>query len=221
MNSLAVVEPTPLFRISLAALVAALGFEPVEDAADLNELMGLGDGDRPELMIVGLRGAAAEIAPMMREIRAWAPETKVVFLAQTLDIPALIACFAAGARGYLIESLSREGLKHSLRLACAGENVFPSALADALRTSSVNMSGPEDIPRDLYATKREMGILRCLANGETNHVIAEKLGISETAVRADIRQLLRKLHLSNRTQAALWAVARGLAPPLAGPEARH
>ncbi len=219
MASLAVVDPTPLFRTSLAALVSAMGFEPVQEAGDLTELTSFGDRARPDLMLVGLRCAAAEIAPLMQAIRAWAGEARVVFLATTLDVSALVAAFAAGAAGYLLENISREGLKHSLQLVSTGENVFPSELANALRTSSVKLGGTGDLGRelrDLHATDREVQVLRCLANGESNHGIARKLGRSETAVSADIRPFLRTLHVSNRTQAALWVVAKGLAPPLAG-----
>jgi two-component system nitrate/nitrite response regulator NarL len=79
------------------------------------------------------------------------------------------------------------------------------------------MSGSGDVRRELrrlHATEREIDVLRCLANGQSNQAIAAMLGISETAVSADIRHILRKLRVSNRTQAALWAVAKGLAPPL-------
>jgi two-component system nitrate/nitrite response regulator NarL len=219
MASLAVVDPTPLFRTGLAALVSAMGFEPVREAADLGELMQLADGVRPDLMLMGLRGAAADVPPLMQGIRAWAAETRVVFLSPALDASVLVASFGAGAAGYLVETISREGLKRSLQLVIAGENVFPSELAHALRTSSVKLGGSDDLGRelrDLHATDREVQVLRCLANGDSNHAIAERLNISETAVSADIRHILRKLRLANRTQAALWVVAKGLAPPLAG-----
>ncbi len=142
MTSLAVVDPAPLHRIGLAALVGAIGFDPVQEAAELDDLMRLDGGDRPDLMLISMR-TAPEIAPLVHEIRAWAPATKLVFLAPTLDMRGLIACFAAGAQGYLLETLSREGLQHSLRLVGAGGNVFPSELADALRGM--------DIPRPLGA----------------------------------------------------------------------
>jgi two-component system nitrate/nitrite response regulator NarL len=196
-----------------------MGFAPVQEAADLVDLIQRQvDASRPDLMLIGLPQDSAEIAPLLREIRGWAPETKVVFIAPMLDTAALISCFTAGASGYVLENISREGLKHSLLLVSAGEKVFPSELATALSASSLQMSDAGDLGRELrelHATDREVEVLRCLADGEPNHAIAAKLGISETAVSADIRHLLRKLKVSNRTQAALWAVAKGLAPPLA------
>lgn len=224
MASLAVFDPSPLFRAGLAALVSAMGLAPVHEAADLQDLIGReGDAPRPELMLIGSPRAAEEIAPLMQEIRAWAPEAKVVFIAPALDMAALVACFAAGASGYLLENISREGLKHSLQLVSAGEKVFPSELAGALSGANFRAGASGDVRRelrDMQATDREVAVLRRLARGESNHAIAAALGVSETSVSADIRHILRKLHVSNRTQAALWAVAKGLAPPLTGGDPR-
>jgi two-component system nitrate/nitrite response regulator NarL len=217
MASVAVFDPSPLFRAGLAALVSTMGFEPVYEAADLDDLRKQDGQLRSDLILVGLPSSPAEITPLMQAIQAWAADTKVVFIAETLDTPALLACFGAGASGYLIENISRDGLKHSLLLVSAGEKVFPSDLTDALNSPTFKTETSGDIGRelrDLHATDREVEVLRCLANGQSNQAIAAKLGISETAVSSDIRHILRKLHVANRTQAALWAVAKGLAPPL-------
>lgn len=217
MASLAVFDPSPLLRAGLAALVSTMGFAPVHEAADLGDLRRReGDGLPPDIMLIGLPPRAAEIAPLIQEIRAWGTGTKVVFIAPTLDPAALAACFGAGASGYLIENISRDGLKHSLLLVGAGENVFPSELAAALSAPDFKASASTDVRRalrDVRATDREIAILRCLAHGHSNRAIAAQLGISKGAVSADIRHILKKLEVSNRTQAALWAVAKGLGPP--------
>jgi two-component system nitrate/nitrite response regulator NarL len=221
MTSLAVVDPIPLLRASLAAMASSMGFSPVEEAADLPDLVRRGEhAPRPDLMLIGLPQGSLEITRRMQDIRAWAPEVKVIFVAAALDVRALIGCFAAGARGYLIENISREGLKHSLRLVSAGENVFPSELADTLTALSWQIANAVDAKRELealQATEREVEVLRCLTRGESNNGIATKLGIPEPIVMADMRHILKKLHVANRTQAALWAVANGLAPPMGAP----
>lgn len=218
MASLAVLAPSPLFRAGLAALAATMGFEPVEEAADVRELRSRGrESRRPELILVALPHGQSELAAIMQEISAWSPEAKVVFIAPALDTLALSACFAAGAAGVLVENMSREGLKHSLRLVSAGEKVFPSELATLL-TSGVGMRGPVDATaelRSLNVTEREAEVLRCVAHGESNNSIAKKLAFSEAEVATDIKNLMRKLRVSNRTQVALWAVARGLGAPAA------
>lgn len=219
MASLAVLAPSPLFRSGLAALLSTMGFEPVEEAADLEELKRrANDARRPEMLLIAVPQRDEELAPLIEEIKAWAPDARVVFLAPALDMQALGACFAAGAAGYLLESISREGLEHSLRLVSAGENVFASELAGALSTPTGGLHGPmntSDELRNLRLTDQEIGVLRCVASGESNSVIGKKLGISEIDVRGQIKQIVRKLRLANRTQAALWGAARGLAAPFA------
>src|SRR6516165_6394822 len=168
MTSLAVVDPSLQDRSGLAAAVAAFGHDPIHIAASLDELISAAGRARPDLMLIRLGRVGFEVAPLMQEIQAWAAETNVVFVAPTLDLQALAACFSAGASGYLVEPLSTERLEHSLRLVSAGEKVFPSELAEVLR---------------------EADILRYLANGYSNRAIAEKLGISQNAVRAEIRRI--------------------------------
>jgi two-component system nitrate/nitrite response regulator NarL len=121
--------------------------------------------------------------------------------------------FTAGASGYFLQDISADGLLHSLRLVNSGENVFPSALASAL-SSAAKLGGHVDTADELsslHATDLEIDILKCIATGETNSDIRKKLGISESEVSVHIKHILRKLRVSNRTQAALWAVAKGLA----------
>lgn len=218
MASLAVIDPSPLSCAGLAALVSTMGFEPVAQAANLDDLIQLEEGQaRPELVLVGVPQQIVEIAAFIREVRAWAPAAKVVFIAPSFDVPALMASFAANASGYLTQTISREGLEHSLRLVNAGEKVFPSELARHLSTSSLALAGSGDLRRELrqlQLTEREMEVLRRLAQGHPNPVIAAHLGISETAASTAIRHILRKLGVANRTQAALWAVAKGVAAPL-------
>ena len=97
----------------------------------------------------------------------------------------------------------------------AGAKVFPSELANVLPQPGSKSSGATktDELRNAHPTSQEIDILRCVANGESNSLIGKKLGISEADVRIHIKQILKKLQVSNRTQAALWAVARGVAVP--------
>jgi two-component system nitrate/nitrite response regulator NarL len=219
MASLSVLAPSPLLRAGLAALLRTMGFEPVEEAADLKELKRrTTDERRSEILLISLPQRDEGLDALIQESKAWAPHAKVVLLAPGFDMPALSACFAAGAAGYLLEDISRDGLQYSLSLVSAGENVFPSDLANALSNSTSKHSGRVDTMdelRNLYATELEIDILRCVATGESNTFIGKKLGISDAEVSAHMKQILRKLRVSNRTQAALWGVARGLAPPFA------
>src|SRR5579862_8581723 len=95
---LAVLAPSPLFRAGLVALLSAMGFAPIEEAADLNELRGRAKGNqRPKILLVSLPQKDEYLATLTEEIKAWAPDGKVVFIARTFDLHSLSACFAASA----------------------------------------------------------------------------------------------------------------------------
>ena len=219
MASLAVLAQSPLLRAGLAALLSTMGFDPVEEAADLEDLKcRANDVRRPDLFLISLQQRNEQLDALTQEIKAWEPNAKVLFLTPALDIQALSACFGAGAAGYLLENISPDGLEHSLRLAVTGECVFPSELATVLSTSASKGSAPikvVDELRNLDVGKQEIDILQCVANGETRSFLAKELGISEDEVGAHIKNILRKLRVSYRAQSALWGIARGLAAPFA------
>jgi two-component system nitrate/nitrite response regulator NarL len=194
-----------------------MGFSPVDEAAEVRDFAERGGAAaRPDLILAGLPVTVAEVEPLVHELHGWAPAAKIVLIAPDLDMPALIACFGAGASGYLLDSISREALDHSLQLVSIGENVFPSQLASVLTASRLILVGSNDLGpelRELQITPRQVQVLRHLAGGRSNQEIANLLSASETAVSAEVRHVLRKLKVANRTQAALWAVAKGLAVP--------
>lgn len=214
----AVIDSNNLVRGGLVSLLSAMGFSRVEEAASINELTQPAAGRAaPEIVLSDLPGGIGEAADAIRRIGAWAPEAKVVFLANDLDIELLSACYAAGAFGFLMKNISREALLESLRLVGAGEKVFPSRLAALLpglfnhiglfnhvgetRLNGVRLDNCE-------LSEREIGILRCLINGQSNKVIATNLEIAESTVKVHLKSILRKTGAHNRTQAAIWALDR-------------
>jgi two-component system, NarL family, nitrate/nitrite response regulator NarL len=211
--SLAVLGQSSLFRAGLVSLLAALGFERIADAATLADLKELnpnqGDFD---ILLVHLPSANVKISPWVREIKASLPRTKVVFLSATLDLKLMSECFAGGASGYLLENLSCDALKKSLALVQSGEKVFPSELARVI----ADLAAPQRAAtapaaaEALELSHREIEVLGLLARGCPNKVIAARLGIAASTVRAHLKQILRKTHAVNRTQAVLWAARRGL-----------
>ena len=95
---------------------------------------------------------------------------------------------------------------------CAGEKVFPSKLAALIPDLISKLGNPRASKGELEDSRlsdRELDILRCLTNGQTNKVIAKNLNIAESTVKVHVKRILQKIHASNRTQAALWGAARG------------
>ena len=223
MNSVTVIGVRSLFRAGLVDLLSAIGFTPIEEA-DSTDQLGSRFGEAPppkDMLIIALARGAGGAAETVREMRSSFATAKIVCLVPEFDLDEMRGCFAAGACGYLLESISRDALRESLRLVAAGEKVFPSELAvqfPELSARSHAPAGGGDMPHDAELSTRELEILQCLANGHSNKVIAKNLDIAEATVKVHVKRILRKAHAMNRTQAALWAIATGVASP---PELGH
>ena len=209
-----VIGSRSLFRAGLVSLLSTIGFEPIGEADDIKQLKQC-THPPGDTLIVGLARGIGDMVEAAGEIKAWSANVKIVFLVAELDLEMMSACFAAGASGYLLESISRDALRESLKLVNAGEKVFPSELAalfPALTSKSSPLEGIAPMAETSEAlSRREVEILQCLASGQSNKVIAKNLDITEATVKVHVKRILRKAHVLNRTQAALWGVATGVA----------
>ena len=228
MDAVTVIGSRSLFRAGLVDLLSAIGFNPIEEADDSDQLKRrLGGKPVDDALVIGLARGVTDFAAVVRDIRSWMTNAKVVCLAPEFDLETLSGCFAAGASGYLLEDISREALKESLRLVDAGEKVFPSELAAQIQILATKTDSSGNLaPAESELSCREIEILQCLANGQSNKAIARNLDIAEATVKVHVKRILRKAHVMNRTQAALWGIATGVAPaPTAtngsGVEPRH
>lgn len=205
-----VIDANNLFRAGLVSLLSTMGFEHVAEADSVPDLTQLSDGLPPKIVLIELSNGASQAIETIRQVGTWAPDTRTVFLANDLDIELLSSCYAAGAFGFLLKNISRSALAESLKLVSAGEKVFPSRLASLL-SGLASKIGDSQTPEPILNGKlsdREIAILRCLVNGQSNKVIAATLNISESTVKVHLKSILRKTGARNRTQAAIWAIDR-------------
>src|SRR3546814_115811 len=147
----------------------------------------------------------------VKEVCERLPGVPLVVLTESLSTRHLAACLEAGANGYLIKDISCDALLQSLRLVMLGEKVFPTHLATQLVNGTVT-TAPVPIPsRNNHGlSEREMQIIQCLVQGESNKMIANRLNIAEATVKVHMKTLLRKINAVNRTQAAIWALDNGI-----------
>jgi two-component system, NarL family, nitrate/nitrite response regulator NarL len=203
-----------LLRAGLVSLLSTIGFESIEDADDINHLRSrTGIEPRSDMLILCLVRSAEDVTPAEREISAWEPTARIVFVVPKFDLDIMIECFAVGGCAYLLETISRDALRESLMLVRAGEKVFPSELASLIPTLMSKLGSPEThnlAPLESELSRREIEILQCLITGQSNKVIAKNLEIAEATVKVHVKRILRKAHVINRTQAALWGVATGI-----------
>lgn len=147
-----------------------------------------------------------------RYIRTNWPSVKIVVMAQSCKCEVVAEAFRAGADGYVSNQTSCASLAEMLKLVTLGEKIIPSEIVfDLVKLNTDRVWSNEDTKtHDANVSEREIEILRLLIRGEPNKVIARHLEITEATVKVHVKSILRKLNVMNRTQAAIWALSRGI-----------
>ncbi len=213
-----VVDDHTLFRRGLTALLTAdTRFQVVGDAADAGEAQRRARELQPDVILLdnhlpGVSGVSA--LPTLKEV---APRACVLMLTVSEDDADLGAALQAGAAGYLLKNMESEELAAAIVRAMQGESVIAPAMTAKLVAAYRNAasgSKPEVVPPAVSLldalSPREQEILRGLARGESNKEIARTLGIAETTVKVHVQSVLRKLDVSSRVHAAIYATSRGI-----------
>jgi two-component system nitrate/nitrite response regulator NarL len=166
----------------------------------------------PDAVLVVSRRRGFLPAQLIREMRQYLPEARMVFVSLVEDDEALLAALQSGVEGALDINADAGFLVRCIHDVLRGEVVVSPAVAKRLVGEySALASGIAPAPKRDVLTPREVGILRLIAEGESNKEIARQLSISEHTVRAHARSIMRKLDVANRVQAAAVALRSGLA----------
>jgi len=204
-----------VFRRGLAlVLEPEPDLEVVGEAADTASAVAAVAELAPDVVLMDLRMPGGGGLQATRAIKASHPEVKVVVLTVSDDDDDLFEAVKAGAVGYLLKEVSIEEVGDAVRTVAAGDSLLSPAMTAKLlgsyadlanQTTGHHHAGPIG---DL--TDRELEALRGIARGLSNRAIASELGIAENTVKNHVRGVLEKLHVSSRTEAALYAVRHGL-----------
>ena len=201
-------------RVVRTGLAAYLGVEPgmrvVGQASDgraaLDEIAVLDRaGEVPDVILMDLKMPRMDGIATTSEVKRRWPETEVVAVTSFLEEEQIRAALEAGASGYLLKDADAPDVAAAIRAAIAGEVHLDPAVARAL-TASLRAPKQEQAP----LTPREREVIAAIALGATNRQIARELGVSERTARTHVSNILAKLGLTSRTQAAMWAVREGL-----------
>jgi len=195
-------------RAGICSMVAGNEFEVVAQAADGAEALRLALEQRPDLVLLDVRMPETDGISCLGRIRTELPDTPVLMFS-AYDNPTYVArSVALGAVGYLVKTTSEEDLLSALRRAAKGEALWSR---EELRRVTGALSTPRmAIDLEVPLTKRESEVLKQLALGLSNKEIAQALSISYETVKEHVQHILRKVGVSDRTQAAVWAVRKGL-----------
>jgi DNA-binding NarL/FixJ family response regulator len=149
-----------------------------------------------------------------RRIKSAMPYVKILMLTVSETEKDLFEAVKGGAQGYLLKNVDPDQLIDGVRKVARGEAVIPGALATKIIAEfDSHVAKEKEKPGVELLTQRELEVLGCLSTGASNKEIANRLFISEHTVRNHIQNILGKLHLGNRVQAAAYAVKEGIAPP--------
>lgn len=206
---LLIADDHTVVRAGLRSMLAETDINIVAEACDGEQALQLALAQRPDVILLDVRMPRGDGIACLGRLRSELPEIPVLMFS-AYDNPTYIArAVALGAVGYLIKSVSRDEIIASIRLAAGGETVWSR---DELRRVTGALSTPRSpVDIEVPLTKREGEVLKQLALGLSNKEIALALEISYETVKEHVQHILRKVGVSDRTQAAVWAVRRGLA----------
>ncbi len=207
---LLVVDDHAIVREGLRWLIATEpGIDLVGEAADGVEAVRKARGLEPDVILMDLVMPRKDGIEAIAEIKAAQPEVRILVLTSFAEDEKVFPAIKAGALGYLLKDTSPQALLRAIRDVYAGT---PSMHPIVARKLIQELQRPSDLPlTEEPLTEREVEVLKLVARGLSNEDIAQRLYISERTARTHVSNILSKLHLANRTQAALYALREGLA----------
>jgi len=180
----------------------------IGEAANGEEAVSQARTLKPDVTLMDLVMPHKNGIQAIQEIRRENPAARILVLTSFAEDDQILAAIKAGALGYLLKDSSPKELIEAIRCVHRGESSLHPVVARKLILGLGKEQRPE--PQESELTDRELEVLKLVATGLSNQQIAEKLCIGEGTVRFHISNILSKLHLENRTQAALYALREGL-----------
>lgn len=206
MIRLLVADDHAVVRAGLAQLVSAFaGVELVGEAANGEEAVELALAREPDVVLMDLEMPILDGIEATRKVVEASPGTAVVVLTSFSDRERILRALDAGAIGYLLKDAEPEELRRAIEAAARGESPLDPKAARTLLGARRAAAAAADA-----LSEREREVLAMVAEGLPNKLIARRLGISEKTVKAHLTSVFRRIGVTDRTQAALWAQRHGL-----------
>jgi DNA-binding NarL/FixJ family response regulator len=205
---LLIADDHEVVRVGLKSLLEDTDVRVVAEAASGETALKLAVKHRPNVILLDVRMPDGDGLNCLARIKLELPDTPVIMFSGFENPTYVARAVALGAAGYLTKNADRKEIIDAIRAAAQGETVWSR---DELRRVTGALAGPRTASDvDVPLTKRESEVLKQLAFGLTNKEIAQSLGISYETVKEHVQHILRKIGVTDRTQAAVWAVRKNL-----------
>lgn len=199
-----------LMRQGLHEICTSIGrFEVVAEAKDGAEAVDLRRTSHPDVILMDLAMPGMDGVEAIRRILADAPASRIIALTMYREEPYMLAAIRAGARAYLLKTVDASELIAAIEAVHRGEYLVDPVIAARVLGELHLM--PKDLPKFQRLLEKEIEVLRLVAQGRDNREIADALDWSVHTVSNRLRVIFEKLHVTNRTQAALYALRQGWA----------
>ncbi len=203
-----VADDHPVVRVGVAAMLDGSDVKVIAEASTGNQAIEQTVKHHPDVVLLEVRLPETDGLEAMERIIERSPRTKVVIFTGA-DLQSYVArAVALGAAGYLLKSAGREEILAAIRRAHTGLPPEPDSLMGRIKNTMIKRRPTYD--EEIPLTNREVQVLRHVALGLSNREIGKSLDISVETVKEHVQNILRKLEASDRTQAAVWAVKKGL-----------
>ena len=205
---LLIADDHEVVRVGLKSLLRDSDIRVVAEAAGGDAALKLVMKHRPNVVLLDVRMPDGDGLNCLARIKLDLPDTPVIMFSGFENPTYMARAVALGAAGYLSKSAGRSEIIDAIRRAAGGETIWSR---EELRRVTGALAGPRTASDvDVPLTKREGEVLKQLAFGLTNKEIAQSLGISYETVKEHVQHILRKIGVTDRTQAAVWAVRKNL-----------
>jgi two-component system, NarL family, response regulator LiaR len=198
-----------IVREGMRRLLDREGYSIVGEASDGEEALEQIRRARPDIVVLDLKMPRKDGLTVIRELKDEQPDAKILVLTSFDDDDKVFAAIKLGAQGYLLKDSPPELLLQAIQDIFLGKSsLHPDIARKVLREIRHPPALP---PAEQPLTEREIEVLQLVAQGLSNQEVAQRLVISDRTVAGHVRNILAKLHLASRTQAALYAIRTGLA----------
>lgn len=205
-----VVDDHPLTRDALASLLTQGGFDVVGEAADGVEALDLALELQPDLVLLDLSMPGLDGLAALPRLRTAAPGCEVVVLTASGTEENLLAAIRAGAAGYVLKQAGGQDVIRALEAVAQGHSLLDPALTERVFAEVRRAARAQEVSAFSPLTEQERRVLALVADGKTNREIAQELHLGEGTVRNYVSNILGKLGVSNRAEAAAYATKHNL-----------